>query len=103
MYEVPTSRQLARFRVADKPEPEVSGKARPAPGSCLRVIRDLGPRASLGPHLRDGLYSCKEPFQNTTFACTHMLRMPLSVKSRLRKRPAEVPFTLIWGTFTNWG
>ena len=41
--------------------------------------------------------------QNTTFACTHMVRMPLSVKSRFRKRPASVPFTLFCGTWMNWG
>ena len=41
--------------------------------------------------------------QNTSFTCTHMLRIPVSVKSRFKKRPAGVPFTLIWGTWTNCG
>ena len=33
--------------------------------------------------------------QNTILACTHILRMPLSVKLRFRNRPGEAPFTLI--------
>jgi len=45
----------------------------------------------------------KEPLQNTTFTCTHMLRMPLSVKSRLRNQPAGVLFTFIRGTLTYCG
>src|SRR6516225_5583230 len=32
--------------------------------------------------------------QNTNFTCAHMLRMPLSVKSRFRKRDAGEPNTL---------
>jgi hypothetical protein len=41
------------------------------------------------------------PIQNTSLACTHLLRIPLSVKSRFRKRPGCVPFTVIGGTWTN--
>src|SRR5579864_4009531 len=32
--------------------------------------------------------------QKTSFTCAHMLRMPLSVKSRFRKRPGGEPTTL---------
>jgi hypothetical protein len=41
--------------------------------------------------------------QNTSLACTHMLRIPLSVKSRFRKRPAGVLLTLFGGTWMNCG
>ena len=41
--------------------------------------------------------------QNISFTWPHMLRMPPSVKSRFRNRPAGGPFTLITGTCTNWG
>src|SRR5262245_61022336 len=41
--------------------------------------------------------------QNNNLICTHILRMPLSVKSRLRNRPAGVPLTLVCGTLTNCG
>src|SRR5437899_3763213 len=44
---------------------------------------------------------CFGAHQNTTFSCTHMLRMPLSVKSRFRKRPGGVLNTFLCGTFTN--
>ena len=40
---------------------------------------------------------CRESRQNISFTWTHMLRMPLSVKSRFRKRPAGVPLTLDLG------
>lgn len=39
--------------------------------------------------------------QNTSFTCTHILRMPLSVKSLFRKRSGGVFRTSRSGTFTN--
>jgi hypothetical protein len=41
--------------------------------------------------------------QNSNLICTHILRIPLLVKSRLRNRPGGGPFTLICGTLTNCG
>ncbi len=52
---------------------------------------------------RISISDCCAGVQNTRFACTHILRMPLSVKSRFRKWPAGVVVTLIGGTWTNWG
>jgi hypothetical protein len=41
--------------------------------------------------------------QNTSFNCTHMLRTPLSVESRFRKRPGRVLVTSFSGKLMNWG
>ena len=41
--------------------------------------------------------------QNSTFTCTHMLRIPLSVKSRFRKRPDGEVETFLSGTCMNCG
>src|SRR5262249_39858577 len=43
------------------------------------------------------------PVQNISFTWTHILRTPLPVKSRFRKRPCGVPFTLMGGTWRNCG
>jgi len=71
--------------------------------SCDATDRDLHRKSAIrcaeggGHSVRSGAV------QKMSLIWAHMLRMPLSVKSRFRKRPAGVPFTLICGTWTYCG
>src|SRR5215469_11099708 len=65
-----------------------------------------GPRACAGAAARPPALQTPRGWgrvQNTAFTCTHMLRMPLSVKSRFRNLPAGVPTTFVCGTWMNCG
>src|SRR6266567_172583 len=72
--------------------------------AAMEVSRERSPRVAAkpgnkgeGPSSLSGPYSGISLVQNISFTCTHMLRMPLSVKSRFRKREGGEPATILSG------